>query len=135
MSRTRTITTVVVALALAAPGVAAAQHDLRSPDARDGWPQPASKSIDRVSPDARDGWPQRSSTSIDRVSPDARYGVPDGSTPAPVMTIPRTRVVEIEQTGFKWGDAAIGGAAAVALFLTAGALVLTVRPRRSAATH
>jgi hypothetical protein len=116
MSRTRAMTTAVVALALAVPGAAGAQQDHRSPDARDGWPKPAS-------------------TSIDRVSPDARYGVPDGSTPAPVITIPRTRVVEIEQTGFEWGDAAIGGAAAVAVFLTAGGLVLTVRPRRRAATH
>jgi len=49
------------------------------------------------------------------------------STPAPVVTIPRTRVVEIDQTGFEWGDAAIGGAAAVAVFLTAGGLVLTLR--------
>jgi hypothetical protein len=116
MSRTRTITTVAVGLALAVPGAAAAKDDHRSPDARYGWPQTAS-------------------TSIDRVSPDARYGVPDSSAPAPVITIPRTRVVEIEQAGFEWGDAAIGGAAAIAVFLTAGGLVLTVRPRRSAATH
>lgn len=116
MSRARTITTAAVGLALAVPGAAAAQNDHRSPDARYGWPEPASKSIDRV-------------------SPDARYGVPDGSTRVPVVTIPRTRVVEIEQTGFEWGDAAIGGAAAIAVFLTAGGLALTVRPRRSAATH
>ena len=107
MSRTRTITTAAVGLALAAPGAAAAQ-DHRSPDARYGWPEPARMSADLV-------------------SPDARYGVPDGSTPAPVVTIPRTRVVEIDQSGFEWGDAAIGGAAAVAVFLTAGGLVLTLR--------
>jgi hypothetical protein len=116
MSRTRAITTAVVALALTVPGAAAAHEDHRSPDVRYGGPQPAS-------------------TSIDRVSPDARYGVPDGSTPAPVVTIPRTRVVEIGQTGFEWGDAAVGGAATVAVLLTAGGLVLTVRPRRRAATH
>lgn len=116
MSRTRTITTAAVGLALAVPCAAAAQDDHRSPDARYGWPEPAS-------------------TSVDLVSPDARYGVPDGSTPAPVITIPRTRVVEIEHSGFEWGDAAIGGAAAVAVLLTAGGLVLTVRPRRRAAAH
>jgi hypothetical protein len=116
MPRTSTLTTTAVALALAVPGAALAQDDHRSPDARYGFPEPAS-------------------TSIDRVSPDARYGVPDGSTPAPVITIPRTRVVEIEQTGFEWGDAAIGGAAAIAVLLTAGGLVLTVRPRRRAAAH
>jgi hypothetical protein len=116
MSRTHTITTAAVGLALAVPGAAAAQDDHRSPDARYGWPEPARMSADRV-------------------SPDARYGVPDGSTPAPVVTIPRTRVVEIDQTGFEWGDAAIGGAAAVAVFLTAGGLVLTLRPRRRPVTH
>jgi hypothetical protein len=116
MSRTSTLTTTAVALALAVPGAAAAQDDLRAPDARYGWPESAPASTDRV-------------------SPDARYGVPDGSTPAPVITIPRTRVVEIEQAGFDWSDAAIGGAAAVAVFLTAGGVVLTVRPRRRAAAH
>ena len=116
MSRTRTITTAVAALALAVPGAAAAQDDHRSPDARYGWPKPAPASTDRV-------------------SPDARYGVPDGSTPTPVITIPRTRVVEVKQTGFEWGDAAIGSAAAVAVLLTAGGLALTIRPRRRAATH
>ena len=116
MSRTISLTTAAVGLALVVPGVAAAQEDHRSPDARYGWPEPAAQRIDLV-------------------SPDARYGVPDGSTPVPVVTIPRTRVVEIEQAGFEWGDAAIGGAAAVAVVLTAGGLVLTVRPRRRAATH
>jgi hypothetical protein len=116
MSRTRTITTAAVGLALAVPGAAAAQQDLRSPDARYGGPEPARMSADLV-------------------SPDARYGVPDGSNPVPVITIPRTRVVEIEQAGFEWGDAAIGGAATIAVLLTAGGLVLTVRPRRRAAAH
>ena len=116
MSRSRTITTAAVALALAVPGAAAAQDDLRAPDSRYGRPEPA-----RIGSDL--------------VSPDARYGVPDGSTPAPVVTIPRTRVVEIEQAGFEWGDAAIGGAAVAAVLLTAGGLVLTVRPRGRAAAH
>jgi hypothetical protein len=129
MSRTtRTITTAAVVLALAAPGAAVARPD-------QGEQPTASTTVDRVSPDARYGVPEPASTVIDRVSPDARYGEPDGSAPAPVVTIPRTRVVKVEQTGFEWGDAAIGGAATLALLLTAGGLVLTVRPRHRAAAH
>jgi hypothetical protein len=114
MFRTRTITPVaVVALALAAPG-ADARPDLRSPDA-----------IDRAAAPAK----------VDLVSPDARYGVPQRDSRAPsVVTIRNTRVVEVPQGGFEWGDAAIGGGATVALLLTATGIALTVRPRRSSAS-
>jgi hypothetical protein len=136
MPRSRTITTAAVGLALAVPGVAAAQQtDLRSPDARSGMPSPSAQTVDRVSPDARSGMPAPAAQTVDRVSPDARSGMPEGTTTTPVITIPRTQVVEVPQTGFEWGDAAIGGVASLALLLAAGGLVLTVRPRRSATTH
>jgi hypothetical protein len=115
MSTTRTITAAVaVGMALAAPATALAQDDLRTPDSRYGRPAPVSKTIDLV-------------------SPDARYGVPDGTAKTPVITVPRTRVVEVPQSGFEWGDAAIGGAATLAVLLAAGGMVLTVRPRGTAA--
>jgi hypothetical protein len=107
MSRTTTITATAVAFALAIPGAAGAQ-DLRNPDQR--------------YPDV---------TYQDYRNADRR----DESAPAHVITIPRTRVVEVEQTGFEWGDAAIGGAGAVAALLAAGGLILTIRPRRGAAAH
>ena len=113
MSRFHRITPVAaVALALAAPGAAAGSQDLRSPDARDSH---------RAAPPAK----------VDLVSPDARYGVPEPGAAAPsVVTIRHTRVVEVPQSGFEWGDAAIGGGATLAVVLAATGIALTVRPRR-----
>jgi hypothetical protein len=72
-----------------------------------------------------------SQPTIDKVSPDARYGVPDETTPA-VVTVPRTDVVEADD-GFAWGDALIGGGAALGLTLLVGGTAVAVRPRHSAA--
>jgi hypothetical protein len=74
-------------------------------------PQPASGKVDRVSPDARD---QR------RVN---------------VMVVPHTRVVEVpSNNGFEWGDAAVGGGAALAVVLLISGGAVTLRPRRAPAT-
>jgi hypothetical protein len=65
----------------------------------------------------------------DFVSPDARDSArPPVQVPAP----PRTRIVEVPQAGFEWGDAAIGGAATLALVLLLAGVGMTVRPRRTA---
>ena len=135
MLRIRTITPVAaVALALAAPGAAAAGQDLRAPDAVDGHrTAPAVPSQDLRSPDAVDGHRAAPAAKVDRVSPDARYGVPEPGAPS-VVTIRQTRVVEAPRSGFEWGDAAIGGGAMLALVLAATGIVLTVRPRRSVAS-
>ena len=69
-------------------------------------------------------------TSVDKVSPDARYGVPDPNTT--VVSVPKTEVVEAD-SGFEWGDAAIGGGAALLLTLAIGGTAMTVRPRRASA--
>jgi hypothetical protein len=133
MSRIHSIAPVAaVALALAVPGTAGAQQDLRSPDARDGLPAPAK--IDLVSPDARDGMRTPAPARGDLVSPDARYGVPSPAAVPPSVTIPRMRVVEVPRSGFEWGDAAIGGAATLAFVLAATGFALTARPRRTAAS-
>ena len=116
MFRMHTITPVAaVALALAAPGAPAGSQDLRSPDARE---------------------PQRTSepAKVDLVTPDARYGVPKPGAVPSVVTIRQTRIVEVPESGFEWGDAAIGGGAALALVLAATGIALTVRPRRPTAS-
>ena len=136
MLRLRTITPVaVVALALAAPGAAAApSQDLRSPDSVDGHRTAPAASQDLRSPDSIDGHRTAAAAKVERVSPDARYGVPEPGAAPPVVTIRQTRVVEVPRSGFAWGDAAIGGGAMLALVLAATGIVLTVRPRRSVAS-
>ena len=67
-------------------------------------------------------------TSGDRRAPDRVGGIPADNPVVPV-----TRVVEVPQTGFEWGDAAIGGAATLALILVLAGGAMTVRPRRNAA--
>jgi hypothetical protein len=62
---------------------------------------------------------------VDLVTPDARSGAP-ADTPA----VPPTRIVEVPQTGFEWGDAAIGGAATLALILLVAGGAMTLRPGR-----
>jgi hypothetical protein len=91
----------------ATPNASYAVKDARMPDTIEAARRSAEASeVDLVSPDARDAG---------RVKP-----------PAP----PRTRIVEVPTTGFEWGDAAIGGAATLALILTVAAGGMTVRPRR-----
>jgi hypothetical protein len=91
-------------------------------------PQPAK--VDLRSPDAVDGITKPEPTGIDLRTPDAQVGVRDVTDVAPVRG---TRVVVVPQTGFEWGDAAIGAGAILALVLAGGGLVLTVRQRRTTA--
>jgi hypothetical protein len=69
---------------------------------------------------------------IDKVSPDARLGEPDPNTT--FVSVPKTEVVEADN-GFEWGDAAIGGGAALLLTAVVGGAALTIRPRRTSALH
>jgi hypothetical protein len=90
----------------------------------------ADSNIDLVSPDARFGVPQPATDNVDRVTPDAR-----DQRRVNVPTVPHTRIVEVpSNNGFEWGDAAIGGGAALALVLVIGGGAMTVRPRRAPAT-
>jgi hypothetical protein len=77
-------------------------------------------------------WDDNVPTSIDKVSPDARLGEPDPNTT--YVSVPRTEVVEAD-SGFEWGDAAIGGGAALLLTAVVGGAALTIRPRRAGALH
>ena len=77
-------------------------------------------------------WDDNVPTSIDKVSPDARLGEPDPNTT--FVSVPRTEVVEAD-SGFEWGDAAIGGGAALLLTAVVGGAALTIRPRRAGALH
>jgi hypothetical protein len=67
---------------------------------------------------------------IDKVSPDARLGEPDPNTT--FVSVPRTEVVEADN-GFEWGDAAIGGGAALVLTAILGGTALVIRPHRASA--
>ena len=77
-------------------------------------------------------WDDNVPVKIDKVSPDARYGVPDPNTT--FISVPKTEVVEAD-SGFEWGDAAIGGGAALLLTAVVGGAALTIRPRRAGALH
>jgi hypothetical protein len=77
-------------------------------------------------------WDDNVPTSIDKVSPDARLGEPDPNTT--FVSVPKTEIVEAD-SGFEWGDAAIGGGAALLLTAVIGGAALTIRPRRAGALH
>ena len=53
---------------------------------------------------------------------------------APKTAVPETVVVAADD-GFEWGDAAIGGGAALLLTAVIGGAALTIRPRRAGALH
>ena len=55
--------------------------------------------------------------------------------PVRVSAPPRTRIVEVPQAGFEWGDAVIGGAATLALVLLVAGGGMTLRPRRAATSR
>lgn len=111
-----------VAAALCVPATAAA----------DDWYKtaaPLNTTQDRVTPDARDSGQPPVRTQVDRVTPDAR----DASRPVVQVPAPtRTRIVEVPQAGFEWGDAAIGGAATLALVLLLAGLGMGMRVHRTA---
>jgi hypothetical protein len=100
--------------AIAAP-VAAAQQDLRSPDAVDAAQTALARGHDQQAQDNR--------------SPDAR----DAAQGRGTFTAPRVTVVKVAQPtattsgGFDWGDAGIGagGVLALVLIATGGALMVT----------
>jgi hypothetical protein len=70
--------------------------------------------------------PSASAARIDQMLPSAAQ-----SSVSPV--VPTSRTVEVDSTGFDWGDAAIGAAATVSLLtLGAGTVLVTRRSRRAA---
>ena len=101
------VVTVVVACAIAP--VAAANIDLRSPDARDVASTPSvTLGSDLRSPDARDA-------AIGRTTSDAPYTV----------------VVNRESSsGFDWGDASIGAGVVLAIVALAGGMTVLLMHRR-----
>jgi hypothetical protein len=103
LSISRVVAAATIAAALCVPATAAA----------DDWYKtgaPAKATQDYVTPDARDS----------------------ARPPVHVPAAPRLRIVEVPQAGFKWGDAAIGGAATLALVLLVAGGGMTLRPRRTA---
>jgi hypothetical protein len=108
LSLSRLAVTASVAAALAVPAAAQARPDL--------------------TPSGHRTFEQQ----IDKVSPDARLGEPDPNTT--FVSIPKTEVVEAD-SGFEWGDAAIGGGAALLVTAVVGGAALTIRPRRASALH
>src|SRR4051812_36921096 len=104
----------IAAAAAVAPAPAAAAWRAPPPAAAAAWypPTPRAKPPKALAPpDARDGAPPR----------------------VVVPATPHTRIVEVPQAGFEWGDAAIGGAATLALVLLLAGVGMTIRPRRTAA--
>jgi hypothetical protein len=108
LSLTRLAVTASVAAALAVPAAAQARPDL--------------------TPTGHRTFEQQ----IDKVSPDARLGEPDPNTT--FVSVPKTEIVAAD-SGFEWGDAAIGGGAALLVTAVAGGAALTIRPRRASALH
>jgi hypothetical protein len=104
---TRSIAIALAVGAATAPA-AAAQQDLRSPDARDAA--------------------LRHERTQDLRSPDAR----DAAAGRGIETAPIVEFVEVPQpNGFDWSDAALGAAAGIGLVLVgAGGAITTVRMRR-----
>jgi hypothetical protein len=91
----------------ATPGVAPAQQDLRSPDARD-----AALTQDLRSPDARDA---------------AAGRLPGGSD---VVVVPAPSPVAAPR-GFDWRAAGVGAGIAIGLVLLATSAALLIRRRRA----
>lgn len=77
-------------------------------------------------------WDDQVPASIDKRAPDSIYGIPD-----PRVTYVPTSTTEVvaADDGFEWGDAAIGGGAALLLTAVIGGAALTIRPRRAGALH
>lgn len=122
---TRTIAIALVASVAVAPA-AAAQQDLRSPDARDAGLRPEHVQ-DLRSADARDAAIQAERPQDFR-SPDTRDSVAGRG----LETAPIVEFVEVAQpSGFDWADAGLGAAAGIGLVLVgAGGAITTARLRR-----
>jgi hypothetical protein len=122
----RIAATATVAAALCVPATAAADDWYKDGSAATGskYTLEDGRAPDRVAP----AEPAVQTTSGDRLTPDRVGGIPSDNPVVPV-----TRIVEVPQTGFEWGDAAIGGAATLALILLLAGGAMTVRPRRAAA--
>ena len=80
-------------------------------------------------------WDDNVPTSIDKVSADARFVPHPDATFVSAPKTPCPRVVVEADNGFEWGDAAIGGGAALLLTAVIGGAALTIRPRRAGALH
>jgi len=127
MLRSHRFTLVAVALALCAGAPAAAQaQDLRSPDAAEAG-QPKTPAVqDYRAPDA--------------VDPFAATGAAVNRSGQPLITVPpaRVRIVEVQSTGFGWGDAGIGAAGMLAVVMLGVGIAMAVahhrRGRRFTAT-
>jgi hypothetical protein len=121
----RVVAATTIAAALCVPATAAA-------DDKAGAQSPVRQQVDLGSPDTRDSARPPVRQQVDLVSPDARDSArPPVHVPAPA----RTRIVEVPQAGFEWGDAAIGGAATLALVLLVAGGGMTLRPRRTATSR
>jgi hypothetical protein len=108
----------VVAISLAVPATAVAQHqDLRSADALD-----AAHQADRGSQRGQD------MRMPDRRAPDTGVRVPQVE---PATAPPQ--VVEVRADGFDWGDAGIGAAGGLAILALAGGMTAAATQRRRGA--
>ena len=131
--RNSILTTAALVAVCALPVSAAADVDLRSPDARDAAGNFAvdqlGSSVDLRSPDARDAagnYLDEPRSTVDLRSPDARDAGRQ-LDPAPVSTV---QVAE-PSSGFDWGDAGIGAAGMLALLgIAAGSMLLVTTTRR-----
>ena len=122
----RIAATATVAAALCVPATAAADdwHKDGSVATGSKYTLEDGRAPDQVAP----AEPAVQKTSGDRLAPDRVGGIPSDNPVVPV-----TRIIEVPQTGFEWGDAAIGGAATLALILLLAGGATTLRPRRAAA--
>ena len=117
---------VAFAVSTALAPVAAAQQDLRSPDARDAAQRPE-RVQDLRMPDTRDA-AEQAERPQDLRMPDTRDWAA-GRTPdkAPVVEFVEVR----EPSGFDWADAGMGAAAGIGLVLVgAGTALTAARLRR-----
>ena len=67
---------------------------------------------------------------ICKITGSSACGEPDPNTT--FVSVPKTEVVEADN-GFEWGDAAIGGGAALVLTAILGGTALVIRPHRASA--
>ena len=123
LSLSRLAVTASVAAALAAPAVSQARPDSGGIH----WDDNVPVSIDKVSADARFvPHPDATFVSAPRKA--------DYLAEPPKTAVPETVIVAADN-GFEWGDAAIGGGAALLLTAVIGGAALTIRPRGASAQH